>query len=293
MRNHPRHRPVFVFCTGRSGSTLLLRYINAVHNVTVWGEHAGLITDLTRMQERLDRMKGWRFIESQRDAANDLAEKRLPEVDNPGNWTVEWANLFAPTDLQAAQRDFLVDLLTVRLPAHRRWGFKEIRYGKAEFAFLRELFPLGQFVFQYRDPVDVLASKLRQFAKGDADKLVPMLRATVNYMEFAQATMDGPEREHCTLTSYEALAMDGVNEASRLAGFLGEALDLEAAHAIASERTAPRSNGARASVQERLTQLLMRHEQPLPKQLVVRCDTVARALCDASAPQRVTDLAAV
>ncbi len=83
----------------------------------------------------------------------------------PVNMDIEWTNNFAREDVVRVFRELLLSILTIDVPASRRWGFKEIRYSHKDLTFLRELFPLLQYVFMVRNPVDTLASMIAAWAE--------------------------------------------------------------------------------------------------------------------------------
>ncbi|NJO83266.1 MAG: formylglycine-generating enzyme family protein [Blastochloris sp.] len=69
-------RPVFIITTGRSGSTLLLRYLNCAEGLVVWGEHAGVLRELGMAYRRLIRDDTTGFVEAARPWVGDLLAKR-------------------------------------------------------------------------------------------------------------------------------------------------------------------------------------------------------------------------
>lgn len=72
-------RPVFIITTGRSGSTLLLRYLNCAERLVVWGEHAGIMTDLAACHRKLALLRSLfaepRFVLLVRNPAAVLKSK--------------------------------------------------------------------------------------------------------------------------------------------------------------------------------------------------------------------------
>ena len=156
-------RPVFVISSGRSGSTLVQRLLNCHRGLVVWGEHFG-------------------FLEA---AASALAHMHNPEqkhypmspVSNRGlahlqrglsdpAAALEWVNPWSAEEYAQQLRSFTEGYFAARVPAGRRWGFKEIRYnGMASLRGLMLLYPHGRFVFVQRDIVEVTRSKVYAFVK--------------------------------------------------------------------------------------------------------------------------------
>lgn len=159
----PLHRldPVIILSPGRSGSTLLQRYLNCSQDLVVWGEHGGFIRSLAAGYNVL--------LEDTRDLLFDEFEaaRHAPFLIGSGipvGVDIEWTNSFTREDFREAHRNLIVDLLTVDVPPAKRWGFKEIRYGATEITFLRELLPECQFVFIVRNPVEALASMIASWS---------------------------------------------------------------------------------------------------------------------------------
>ena len=156
-------RPVFVISSGRSGSTLVQRLLNCHRELVVWGEHFG-------------------FLET---AAGALAQMHNPEQKhyplNPGSnrglarlqhglsdpaAPLEWVNPWSAEEYAQQLRSFTEGYFAARVPAGRRWGFKEIRYnGMGPLRGLMLLYPHGRFVFVQRDIVEVTRSKVYAFVK--------------------------------------------------------------------------------------------------------------------------------
>lgn len=278
-------KPVFLFCTGRSGSTLLLRYVNSLSNVTVWGEHAGIVTDLMEMTNRLTEPSIWRNIDRLRDAAQQLIKKEPLIAATKKRWTAEWANSFDIPDIEDAIRQLMFRLFTVGLPASRRWGFKEIRYGEEEVAFLQRLFPQARFILQIRDPEAVLRSQFKHFAKGDSTKLTSRFRNIVRYLEFVIEMLDKGIADKFYLSRYESLASNGVAEAQQLAAFLGEQLDVGTAGLIATERDSSAVLAENSEpLDKRLRTFAASVASELPEPMIKRCcqayDSIIRSLQD-------------
>jgi hypothetical protein len=153
-------RPVIIISPGRSGSTLLQRYLNTSDGLIVWGEHGGFIRGLSKVYLNLKNNQHLQNMLTQgRKNAGLLLRSETPvQVD------IEWTNNFTIEDVRKAFQKSILDILTIDVPPSVRWGFKEIRYGEPEIAFLKELFPEAQFIFVVRHPIDTLASMIAAWA---------------------------------------------------------------------------------------------------------------------------------
>lgn len=157
-----RFRPVIIITTGRSGSTLLQRYLNASPELVVWGEHGGFISGLSNTYNNfMNAPHLQKMLSLGRKHSSSLLDSEASV-----NVDIEWTNNFTSEDLRNAFRDLIVNVFTIGLPSEKRWGFKEIRYKRKEVRFLKELFPEAQFIFLLRNPIDTLASMVAAWEKG-------------------------------------------------------------------------------------------------------------------------------
>ncbi|MDX1472352.1 MAG: sulfotransferase [Flavobacteriaceae bacterium] len=154
---------MFIISPGRSGSTLLQRYLNSSKDLLIWGEHGGFISGLSDSYYKFANNQGVQNLLSWGRGNVDLllSQQKLVEVD------IEWTNNFTLEDWQVAHRDLVLRLLAIEIPQSVRWGFKEIRYGEKVIRLLRELFPKAQFIFLVRHPIDTLASMIAAWFKPE------------------------------------------------------------------------------------------------------------------------------
>lgn len=277
QNDDPRMRPVFLFCTGRSGSTLLLRYVNLIDNVTVWGEHGGIVTELRTVHERLTTEPVLTWMHRTRKTADLFASKRPVLASANTRRTAEWANSFEPSDADHAFRRMLAELFCVGLPPTRRWGFKEIRYGRAEMDFLRRLFPDSRFIVLLRDPAATLASQFRHFAKGDVTKLLPRLRRITRHVTFTRELVrDGATLTFARVVHYEDLARDGASVVAELASFLAEGHDVAGARALAGESPQSQAQPEPSTVEERTQKFCALHGVDVDPALLARLGNAYR-----------------
>lgn len=138
--------PIFLLSAGwRSGSTLVQRLISSASGMLLWGEPYHRCRYIQCMAAALKPItEGWpgpEMLLGSQDAS------RLSE-----SWI---ANLYPDfNDLHLAHRAFLDSLFcepAVRR-GYKRWGLKEVRFGRDEIAYLRWLYPNARFVLLIRDP---------------------------------------------------------------------------------------------------------------------------------------------
>ncbi len=164
MSTNDRHRmdPVFLLSPGRSGSTLLQRYLNCSKDLVLWGEHGGFLSSLRGSYQTWSENRNIQSLlkKGRAHSGTLLSSRAALGVD------IEWTNNFSPGQFKEQLTNLIVELFTVEVPLQTRWGFKEIRYNEKDIIFLRDLFPLAQFVFIVRDPIDTLASAIVAFSKA-------------------------------------------------------------------------------------------------------------------------------
>jgi hypothetical protein len=229
-----RERPVFIVTTGRSGSTLLLRYLNCAENLVVWGEHAGVLQEFTRAYRRLTDAETIAFVDAARPWVADLLAKRAV-VCPPDQMTIEWVNGFEPATIREVFRELIFALFTIGLPETTRWGFKEIHYGSREMDLLRSLFAAPRFLLLLRDPAAILKSKFYAFAKGDVAAMPPHVAETRAFFQSAVAE-HAKGAADVLFVRYVDLITEPEPEIARISSFIGAPFAPDAVRAIAGER---------------------------------------------------------
>jgi len=211
-------QPVFVLSAGgRTGSTLVQRLFISTKQILVWGEHNGLLVrglgEVTRGMANWSAYQGRGQLEY---LDRHGYQGFIPNV-NPG------AAVFA-----TATRRFFEESLGKEAcrRGYRRWGFKEIRYGRDEALFLQDLYPDAAFVLLFRNPRDCLRSIKstawygRDFG-GDPRKFLQ------NWSRLSSELLGAAERlRRCCLVRYEHLVEDHEGHIGRLARLAGIGEDL-------------------------------------------------------------------
>ena len=199
-------QPVFVLGSGRSGTTLVQRILNAAPNVSIFGEHNGFLAPLAEAYfAQVSKGCLKTGIE-----ADELADTVMTRLRNPAVWPA-WLNTYRPVDLRADYAGLIKHWFNPSWAGSRVWGFKEIRYGLGErvIEFLVDVLPESRFVIVIRNPVDVISSQ-HFCGFGDFETLIDRwVRANTTFVELA--------RQHPTrfyLVNYQSLVdspADGVN----------------------------------------------------------------------------------
>lgn len=225
LETEPERPPVIVFTSGRTGSTLLIRMLNCLPRTIVWGEHGGVLRPLLQSYSSARDVAGNRFVGEAAEHLQPVIERR-PITSNPGKMSIEWLNWFGHHDIDALYRGMIRGLFypdSVR-QKFSRWGFKEIRYREPEYDMLRMLFPGMKAIILYRNPADVCASQMKNFAKSDSERFPRLFSSLENFYRFAAHCADDESSEGNPplFISYEELTEEFEESLGRLELFLGE-----------------------------------------------------------------------
>ena len=144
--------PVFVFGTGRCGSTHLQRLISLSTCCWVWGEHDGFLGPLLESVDRCGTSLG---LERNVFRTGLRSDDQLASDMYLGSERLSWLNRFDSEEFEGEVTSLFDRLFGSRLPnGWTEWGFKEILYGidNNAPAILLKLFPSATTVFTFRDP---------------------------------------------------------------------------------------------------------------------------------------------
>lgn len=182
-------REIFIFAQTRSGSTLLQRAINQTEGVLIYGEHSGMLRGFANAY----------FDAGVSDSHDSLEILRDPKMFAP------CVNCIDSIRFRSKMHQFIEGILNPGL--ERRWGFKEVRYGKASgckvFKFLADVFPSAQFVFLVRDPREQIQS-IRSVPWGDKGSFSDSAYYWLDtFQSFRQYRLALPER--CRMIEYDNL----------------------------------------------------------------------------------------
>lgn len=135
------NRWLFAISTGRSGSTTLMKMVNALPQVYMAGENGNMMVSARTLARPYASHEG------------DVGERQ-----HGAHWhaaRVDDKSLLC--DLQQYTRDLLVVSAANASGQVRYIGFKEIDYDARLFEFMTELFPCAKFIINYR--LDVVGQR--------------------------------------------------------------------------------------------------------------------------------------
>jgi Sulfotransferase family len=156
--------PIFIFGTGRCGSTHLQRLVTLSTRCWIWGEHEGFLEPLLASVDRYEtgqRLKRFVFSRAARDEGQLIAEMTT------GSDMLSWLNLLDQDEFRAEVVSLIDRMFRSRIPAGwTDWGFKEIRYGLDNNSpeILLNFFPGATGVFTFREPRSTIESMVRTWS---------------------------------------------------------------------------------------------------------------------------------
>ncbi|HWB86509.1 MAG TPA: sulfotransferase [Bryobacteraceae bacterium] len=172
----PRESPVFIFGSGRCGSTLLQSVVNSNPAFLIWGEHNGFLRFLADAYFKTANTASHRNIR----VPGESPAAQVERLRNPAYWG-GWDNPLNSEGFEEHFRRFLRGIFVPEQLTATRWGFKEIRYGihsrDRTPEFLQACFPEARFLVIVRHPVDTVFSVLAAWHRDSAVTPVLLDRA--------------------------------------------------------------------------------------------------------------------
>lgn len=169
--------PIFVFGTGRCGSTYVQHLLSERTEAWIWGEHGGLLIPLLQTLQRFEN-----------DRTLGGAISRARNRNSGDDWDLAWRPAPGIVEFRDRLRDFVASLFDDLPPGKRVWGFKEILYGLHDDTprLLLDLFPEARATFCFRAPEVTVWSMLEAWTPklladpGRTDELQTMTRERID-----------------------------------------------------------------------------------------------------------------
>lgn len=212
--------PLFLFGSGRSGTTLLQRILNSHDDICIWGEHGGFLKDVARAYFSFQEKDNQNFIIIKNKTEPGFAPI-MKRIKDPVNWSA-WDNWFGQKSMENNFRSFLESFFRPEGLAAKFWGFKEIRYGRDDsvLEFLVKIFPEAKFIFVVRNPLDVILSQISMFYNCDKKNFVNMARDwSFQNSKFFEFQENNPDK--AIFVKHEDLISDNNGALKKIFSFLG------------------------------------------------------------------------
>jgi len=207
--------PIFLLGSGRSGTTLLMKILNSVDEIMLYGEHGGFLKQIAESYF-------FNFI-------NDEIKQRIKKEKEPDSVFVKktvykigysWLHWYGKETIKKNYRMFIESFFNPdKLSKRVFWGFKEIRYGIDDRVpeMLIDLYPKARFILIIREPIDVIASQLVMGKWGNLNEIVGNWVSQNTYMYKFYTN----HRDNCFLIRYEEMISRDSNGLKELFDWLG------------------------------------------------------------------------
>jgi hypothetical protein len=155
--------PVFVFGTGRCGSTHIQRLITLSTSCWIWGEHNGFLQPLL---DSISLYENSQILDRTAFNVDPPSDDQLIGDMAAGSERLSWLNRFDKDEFRTEIAALVDRMFRPGVPnGWTHWGFKEIRYGLDNDApaTLLSLFPTATAVFTFREPRNTIESMIREW----------------------------------------------------------------------------------------------------------------------------------
>jgi hypothetical protein len=178
LQNENEEKPVFIFATGRSGSTTVMRMLNTIPGAHICGETMGALGFLSAFYEALEQTRA--------HGDSVFPTNISAKLWAPGEFPA-WSNSFK---LEDALRDgrVLVRNLFKRDKFDTIWGSKDIRHHCKHSRLLKLLFPHARIIYHYRQNIE--KQKLSAWYNGDRSAATTLAKENADLIKCHEANKD-------------------------------------------------------------------------------------------------------
>ena len=202
-----KRKVTFLLSTGRCGSTLAQRLLNASPETVIWGEHEGFLRGVA--QGYFEVCNSPNLKAAVFDRPGRFATHRVMDKEKIAQTNISWMNHFDRDVLKGSFRGQIESLFCDRLPEEITcWGFKEIRYGvdgdDRTIDMLLELFPESRNVVVTRHPWDTVVSMITAWNEDLVDRLLknPSERGVTQLVNLAENYLSKWSEQNQILLDY-------------------------------------------------------------------------------------------
>lgn len=223
---------VFIVTYGRSGSTLLMKILNAIDGACIRGENNDCLEPLLRSIHRVESSNN---ITSHRQVYLNSKQSADDSIQNTPSDPWYGAERISLDDYARTVLDAFVSQILHPKSDTRLLGFKEIRYidskgfFQTQMEYMLKFFPNSRIIFLTRDPREVANSGW--WRQQDMNAVIERInRADQRFHRFLENN-----KQSCFHFDY-AMYSEGFEAINKLLSFLGEEVDRQTIEEILSTR---------------------------------------------------------
>ena len=182
---------VIICATGRSGSTTMLRILNAIPNSNICGENNGAIINLLDFYKNIKYTTVTKTLQTYNSTS-------LEQIVKQRRMSPSWYNSYNYNAIVMSIRYMIINLFKNK-PDTTMWGFKEIRFlnGKIQILKeLKELFPQLKVIIHVKKNI-AKQSKSQWYAE-DRNSFQKLAKQNEEFYKFYMAN-----RDFCYFSTFE------------------------------------------------------------------------------------------
>ena len=186
---------VLLCCTGRSGSTTLLRILNSIPNSNITGENFSAICHLMEFYKSIKQTTIKTITEFK-----DCSDNKDYNCIISHNIKPAWYNSYDHNEIVKIIKFLIVKILK-KDDSIKLWGFKEIRYTSENIELIKEfkeLFPQTKVIIQIRE--NILEQSRSGWFKNDVNSINIIKRRNKELIDFYNSN-----KEYCYFTTFERM----------------------------------------------------------------------------------------
>lgn len=172
--------PIFLIGSGRSGTTLLMKILNSVPDIMIYGEHGGFLKQIA---------DAYFMNKNDKDIIEHISKEEPPKLVFKHKYIMKigysWLNWYGKKTIKYNFKKFIESFFNPKaLKKSVHWGFKEIRYCNNDqvIEMLIDIYPNAKFIFITRHPMDVIASQLAMGKWGGFDEILATWKTQNHHM---------------------------------------------------------------------------------------------------------------
>ncbi len=207
--------------SGRSGTTLLMKILNSIDDIMIYGEHGGFLKSIA---------EAYFMNFTDEDINEHISEEVSPNFIFKRKYISKigysWLQWYGKKTIKYNFKKFIESFFNPEaLKKHIHWGFKEIRYFNNDLVLemLVDIYPNAKFIFITRHPMDVIASQLVMEKWGGFDEILTTWKAQNRNM----SAFESEKKCNCFIIKYEDIIAQKSTRLKELFNWLGFEISLK------------------------------------------------------------------